>query len=191
MSMSTKHVLRFTSMYFFQGFYKDDQRWGPGIFSYSENSEQDVGIWKGKSLIRVCSVIDDAFLYEHLKHHFINAGLNIPTFIKDSNSARNSVRSTPDIVITNCHLTNIVGLDTIPPQFGYRDIIDGIRTVRSSKGKLERSSEMLLNASSVGDLCGIRKILEEGLVSPNVMDKTGFSSLLAAAVSYVNIPTLL
>lgn len=173
------------NFFYQQGFYRNDQRWGPGIFTYSANAVQDVGIWKGKSLIRCCFVIDDAFLFEHLKYHFINAGENIPSAIKDSNSARHLMRTTPDIVISNCNLTNIVGIENIPQEFVYQDIIGGIRSVRSSKGQLETSSERLLNASSAGKSHEVRSILEEGLVNPNVMDKTGFFSLLAASVSFI------
>ncbi|CAL1536373.1 unnamed protein product [Lymnaea stagnalis] len=44
----------------FQGLYKEDEREGPGVVTYS-TGQQDVGLWLGEKLIKICSPIKDAF----------------------------------------------------------------------------------------------------------------------------------
>jgi len=44
----------------FKGLYKEDERAGPGVMTYV-NGSQDVGIWHGEKLVKICSPIRDAF----------------------------------------------------------------------------------------------------------------------------------
>ena len=45
---------------FFQGLYKEDEREGPGVITYAEGT-QDVGLWHGEKLVKICSSIPEAF----------------------------------------------------------------------------------------------------------------------------------
>ncbi|CAH1175896.1 unnamed protein product [Phaedon cochleariae] len=45
----------------FQGLFKDNRRFGPGVFTYP-NGNQDVGIWNGFSLVRLSSPVHEFFL---------------------------------------------------------------------------------------------------------------------------------
>lgn len=48
-----------------QGLYKDDEREGPGIFTY-EDGHQDVGFWHGECVIKLLTQIENAFT---IKYH--------------------------------------------------------------------------------------------------------------------------
>ncbi|XP_075717412.1 ankyrin repeat and MYND domain-containing protein 1 isoform X2 [Rhinoderma darwinii] len=49
-------TMTFTDGRKYQGLYKSDVRFGPGVESYSDSC-QDVGIWMGQHLFRLCSVV--------------------------------------------------------------------------------------------------------------------------------------
>ena len=51
--------------FFFQGLYREDEREGPGVITYTDGS-QDVGLWHGEKLIKICSPIPEAFT---MKNH--------------------------------------------------------------------------------------------------------------------------
>ena len=59
-----------------QGIYRGDERDGPGIMTYID-SEGDVGLWCGERLIKLCSVMDSAFLFQHYSNYNVNAGNNL------------------------------------------------------------------------------------------------------------------
>ncbi|XP_069376525.1 ankyrin repeat and MYND domain-containing protein 1 [Paralichthys olivaceus] len=44
----------------FQGLYHTDRRFGPGVVSYSDG-RQDVGLWVGPRLLRLCSALEEGF----------------------------------------------------------------------------------------------------------------------------------
>ena len=53
-------MFKFQSGSSFEGLYKEDERFGPGIFTY-ENGSQDVGTWHRERLIRLCSTLKSYF----------------------------------------------------------------------------------------------------------------------------------
>eukprot|EP00111_Clytia_hemisphaerica_P014460 TCONS_00042573-protein len=167
----------------FEGIYLNGQRWGPGIFTYHKDGSQDVGIWKGSQLLRICSVMDDACLFDHLVHHKINSGGQVCDEIRVSTASKSRKRYVPERFLQN-HAIPTGNEDFImPATFPYKDIIEGIRNSKTSKGYIETSSEAILNASKNGHYDDVKNILEEGLVNPDVSDKTGFSAIMAAAVN--------
>ncbi|XP_058494241.1 ankyrin repeat and MYND domain-containing protein 1 isoform X1 [Solea solea] len=52
----------------FQGLYHADQRFGPGVVSYSDG-RQDVGLWLGQRLLRLCTAVDEAFTLENFPEY--------------------------------------------------------------------------------------------------------------------------
>ena len=143
-------------------------------------------------MLRICSVVEDAFLYSHLEHHRINSGDQISDKIKRSTSAKQNTQNLPESFLRNHAISeNDNDIVNLPADFPYLDILKGIRNENTAKGYLESSSEKMLYAAKNGDYEQVKKILEEGLVTPDVTDKTGFSSLMAAAVSFVGIYAVL
>ena len=54
-----------------QGLYKDDERLGPGVLTYPNENRQDVGLWHGEKLIKICSAIPGAFcMSDHKEFEF-------------------------------------------------------------------------------------------------------------------------
>ncbi|GFR59996.1 ankyrin repeat and MYND domain-containing protein 1 [Elysia marginata] len=45
----------------FQGLYREDEREGPGVVTYKDSEQQDVGLWRGEKLIKLCSRSPGAF----------------------------------------------------------------------------------------------------------------------------------
>lgn len=147
------------------------------------NNEQDVGLWSGERLIKLCSVMDSAFLFQHYSNYNVNAGNMLSGKVRQANSAKESVRnSTPSV-------QDFEGIDydkllsQIPNSFSYSDILEGIRGDKGPKGPVEQASEELLRASAEGDCFKVRKLIETGIVHVDVADKTGYTALLAASVS--------
>lgn len=159
----------------FEGIYENDQRCGPGIYTHKQDGSQDVGVWKGNSLQRLCSVTDGAFLFEHVSEHYINAGGNLSPQLKSANREFSSKPSTP--------LRDSSATLTVPPTFPYQQISEGIRHVTTQKGELEKMSKDFIYAASEGDALTVKQIVESGLININVCDKTGYFALLAASVN--------
>ncbi|XP_057302438.1 ankyrin repeat and MYND domain-containing protein 1-like [Hydractinia symbiolongicarpus] len=162
----------------FEGFYKNDQRYGPGIFTNKKTMKQDVGIWQSLMIVKLCTAVPEAFMYEHVTEHRINAGDNISEKIKSANLRRSISGDTHFFTHTK-----FAESSNMPSSFPLHQILKGVRGVHSKPGYLEESSLMLLQAASIGDVRTTLRILEEGLVSVNVCDSTGHSSVLAAAVN--------
>lgn len=55
------------------------------------------------------------------------------------------------------------------------------------KGPLEVSSELLIQHASRGELQAVSKILQAGLVHPDVADSQGHTALIAATVTLYTI----
>ncbi|XP_031552767.1 ankyrin repeat and MYND domain-containing protein 1-like isoform X2 [Actinia tenebrosa] len=172
----------FPSGNIFQGIYKKDERDGPGILTYS-NGREDVGIWSGAKIIKLCSVMESAFLFQHFTEYNVNAGQNLSIKVRHSNSAMESVRNTPSLIEIDESESNERVRRTIPESFPFMDIVDGIRGDRGPKGPLECNSEELLQAATAGDCIKVNNLLQDGLVHVDVADKTGYTPLLAAAVN--------
>lgn len=50
--------------------YKEDEREGPGVVTYSDGT-QDVGLWHGEKLVKICSAIPEAFaMKDHKEFEF-------------------------------------------------------------------------------------------------------------------------
>ncbi|XP_048588596.1 ankyrin repeat and MYND domain-containing protein 1-like [Nematostella vectensis] len=172
-------TFKFASGNVFQGIYKQDERFGPGIMTYTDKRE-DVGLWSGERLIKLCSVMESAFLFQHFTEYNVNAGDNISGKVRRANSAWESIRKTPSVLDSE---NNTGAKALIPNSFPYLDILDGIRGNRGGKGPLECGSEELLQAASAGDGITVSRLLQEGHVHVDVADKTGYTALLAAAVN--------
>ena len=74
-------------------------------------------------------------------------------------------------------------LATIPESFKYKDLVCCVRKSFEPKGHLEKLSESFIQAAIEGDVSTIAEILRKGDIHPDVTDSTGFSAMLAAAVS--------
>ena len=162
--------------------YRRDERDGPGVLTYS-NSEQDVGLWCGERLIKLCSVMDSAFLFQHYSNYNVNAGDNLSGKVKRANTAKESVRNSTPSLQDFEGIDNGKLLSQIPNSFSYSDIIEGVRGTKGPKGPVEQASEELLRASAAGDCIKVKSLIESGNVHVDVADKTGYTALLAASVS--------
>ena len=164
----------------------NNERNGPGTLTYCDGT-QDVGIWSGEKLIRLCTVMENAFVFQHFSDYFVNAGENVPSKVRRGNSAlavsrsihevRDSKKSPESVDGTRNHLQ-------VPETFPLTDILVGVRnSSHGRKGPRELASEEFLHISGKGDCMRVIELLEEGLVHVDVADKTGFTALLAASVS--------
>jgi len=156
---------------------------GPGIITYSDCRE-DVGIWLEEKLIKLCSVMESAFLFQHFTEYNVNAGQNLSGKVRRANSAWESIRNTP---LPDENQNNQLCKNSIPKTFPYLDILDGIRGGRGTKGRLEINSEDLLRSATAGDCSAVNCLLQTGNVHVDVADKTGYTPLLAAAVSILRL----
>lgn len=53
-----------------QGLYKDDERLGPGVMTYGDNT-QDIGLWHKEKLVKICTPISGAFtIHDHKEFVF-------------------------------------------------------------------------------------------------------------------------
>ena len=136
-------------------------------------------MWRGNTLVRLCTVTEGTFVFDHMDDHFINAGGNISPNLRSFNR---DIRSKPTTPLSNPTLADGVEF-TVPADFPYKQINEGIREVTSCKGRLEKLSEHFLAVAASGSLTALKQIVETGLVNVNVSDKTGFFALLAASVN--------
>ena len=171
--------------------YKNNERNGAGILSYCDG-RQDVGVWLGEKLIRLCTVMENTFLFQHFSDYFVNAGENVPSKVKRANSALADARTINEVEERNRGVGNVDKTKNnvaffnqrIPETFPLDDILDGIRnSSHGPKGPCEVASEEFLHVSGKGDGLRVLELLEQGLVHVDVADKTGFTALLAASVS--------
>lgn len=130
--------------------------------------------------------MDSAFLFQHYSNYNVNAGQNLSNRVIRANTARENVRNnTPSLQdfegSSDMELSKV--LSQIPSSFSYLDILEGVRGNKGSKGPVERVSEELLKSSAAGDCFKVRSLIESGKVHVDVADKTGYTALLAAAVS--------
>ena len=153
---------------------------GPGITTYTDG-RQDVGFWHKEKLVKLCSVMESAFLFQHYSEYNVNAGSNLSGKVRRANSAWESVRNSPSLQDIDGDDTKV--LAQVPDSFPYLDIIEGIRGNRSPKGPIECASEELLKSAAAGDCINVQELIQSGLVHVDVADKTGYTALLAAAVS--------
>ena len=174
--------------------YKRNERNGPGILSY-EDGRQDVGIWRGETLIKLCSVMENAFVFHHFPDYYVNAGQHLPLKIRRANSAfadsrnlldaQKSAQDTPqDNEEDRQDVSDVTVSSQIPKSFPYTDLCQGIRSsCFGAKGPCEVASEIFLFAAANGDCTKVIDLLENRLVHVDVADKTGYTALLAASVS--------
>lgn len=127
--------------------------------------------------------MESAFLFQHFTEYNVNAGQNLSIKVRHSNSAMESIRNTPSLIVMDESESDERMRRTIPESFPYLDIVDGMRGERGPKGPLECNSEELLQAATAGDCIKVHNLLQGGLVHVDVADKTGYTPLLASAVS--------
>jgi hypothetical protein len=127
--------------------------------------------------------MESAFLFQHFTEYNVNAGQNLSSKVRRSNSAWESVRNKPSLVEIDESENNEMIRSTIPKSFPLLDILDGIRGDRGPKGPLECNSEELLRFATTGDCIAVSSLLQSACVHVDVADKTGYTPLLAAAVS--------
>ena len=126
--------------------------------------------------------MESAFLFQHYSDYNVNAGKNLSKVVRCANSAWESVRSSPTILeLDNQDVNRLTA--RVPDMFPYLDILEGIRGDRGPKGPMECSSEDLLRAAAAGDCIKVKSLLQSECVHVDVADKTGYTALLAAAVS--------
>lgn len=147
------------------------------------NNEQDIGLWSGERLIKLCSVMDSAFLFQHYSNYNVNAGNNLSGKVRRANTAKENVRNSTPSLQDFEKIDDSKLLSQIPNSFLYSDILEGVRGDKGPKGPVEQASEELLRASAAGDCIKVRNLLESGKVHVDVADKTGYTALLAASVS--------
>lgn len=167
--------------------YKNNERNGAGIFTYCDG-RQDVGIWLGEKLIRLCTVMENTFVFQHFSNYFVNAGDNVPSKVRRANSALADSRGIQKSSERNRKPEKVDANEIdyqIPKTFPLADINAGVRSTKhGAKGPCELSSEEYLLLSGQGDRMRVIELLEGGFVHVDVADKTGFTALLAAAVSF-------
>ena len=146
------------------------------------NGTEDVGLWQGEKLIKLCSVMESAFLFQHYSDYNVNAGGNLSKVVRRANSAWESIRNSPTIFEQENPDVNTLPLG-MPETFPYLDILEGIRGNRGAKGSVEQASQELLWYAAMGDSFKVRSLLQSGCIHVDVADKTGYTALLAAAVS--------
>ena len=174
----------------------DDIRNGPGIFTYTSQGVQDIGIWLNERLIKICKILTSSFNLKNHSQHSINA-INKQTEINDENKSKKKKKAKVDELKgmlqnqveehTSIWHGNEDILNTIPEGFNYKDIIYCMRENFGPIGPLETKSEKLINAAITGDILTTEAILKCGDIHPDVADRTGFGSMLAAAVSCIKI----
>ena len=153
------------------------------------NGEQDVGLWLGERLIKLCSVMESAFLFQHYSDYNVNAGHNLSDKVRRANTARESTRNSPslqdfeDATFKKSHQL----LSLVPNSFPHSDILEGVRITKAPKGPIERASEDLLRSSAEGDCIKVQTLIESGKVHVDVGDKTGYTALLAASVCRISV----
>ena len=169
-----------------QGIYQQDVRDGPGVATYTDG-RQDIGLWHGEKLVKLCSVMESAFLFEHYSEYNVNAGSNLSGKVRRANSAWESVRNSPSVQERCSPKNGRKLLHQIPDSFPYLDIVEGMRGEKSGKGPIECSSEEFLQSAAAGDCIRILELIQSGSVHVDVADKTGYTALLAAAVSILTV----
>ena len=161
-----------------QGVYQNDIRDGPGAFTYVGRRSQDVGIWLKEKIHRICTRLRGSFTYKQISHHAINAVLGNSSSLREIQSKEMH----PDERLPLWSAESAV-TDTIPERFSYKELVNSVRTSFKPKGYLEELSEKFIKAAIEGDVSLITEILRGGAIHPDVTDSTGFSAMLAAAVS--------
>ena len=170
----------------------DDIRNGPGIFTYSLEGVQDIGIWLNERLIKICKTLTSSFTFKNYSHHSINS-IDKQAKVNNDNKTKKKkklkVEEQKSLLQIQVEEHNPIWhasediLNTIPEGFNYKDIIYCLRENFGPIGPLETKSEKLISAAIIGDILTTEAILKCGDIHPDVADRTGFGAMLAAAVS--------
>ena len=127
---------------------------------------------------RICSRLNCSFTFKQYSHHAINAGSRAITSFSDQKPKEKNQNAEMPLWKADTDI-----LATIPEDFNYKDLVCCVRQSFKSKGYLEELSENFIEAAIEGDVLTIAEILRKGDIHPDVTDSTGFSAMLAAAVS--------
>lgn len=130
-----------------------------------------------EKLYKICTRLKNSFTYDRYSKHAINAARDVvsPDKRKRKEKYTNEQKRLWD---AGKEIT-----ETIPEGFNFKDIVNCSRQSFKAKGNLEKLSEELIHKAIEGDVIGTAQILRKGDIHPDVTDATGFSAMLAAAVS--------
>lgn len=67
--------------------YKEDEREGPGVMTYADGS-QDVGLWHGEKLVKICSAIPEAFTMLNHPEFDFNPDEHVLYILDDENTEK-------------------------------------------------------------------------------------------------------
>ena len=127
---------------------------------------------------RICTRLKESFTYGQYSRHAINAvSREIVSSDERKRNEKNTEKQKP--VWEASPNVNF----TVPHDFNFNDIVCCVRQSFKPKGNLERLSEKFIQTAMEGDVLKIAEILRKGDIHPDVTDSTGFSAMLAAAVS--------
>ncbi|WAR27282.1 ANMY1-like protein, partial [Mya arenaria] len=76
-----------------RGLYHEDERAGPGVLTYSDGC-QDVGLWRGEKLVKICSPITGAFTMSEHKDFDYNPAEHVYYLDKEGPSSQEVFHST-------------------------------------------------------------------------------------------------
>ncbi|XP_052783756.1 ankyrin repeat and MYND domain-containing protein 1-like isoform X3 [Mya arenaria] len=86
-------TFKFANDNVFEGLYHEDERAGPGVLTYSDGC-QDVGLWRGEKLVKICSPITGAFTMSEHKDFDYNPAEHVYYLDKEGPSSQEVFHST-------------------------------------------------------------------------------------------------
>ncbi|XP_054535633.1 ankyrin repeat and MYND domain-containing protein 1 isoform X14 [Pan troglodytes] len=173
----------------FQGLYKADQRFGPGVETYPDGS-QDVGLWFREQLIKLCTQIPSGFSllrYPEFSSFITHSPARIS--LSEEEKTEWGLQEGQDPFFYDYKRFLLNDNLTLPPEmnkpahtsWNMGAILEGKRSGFAPCGPKEQlSMEMILKAEE-GNHEWICRILKDNFASADVADAKGYTVLAAAA----------